>query len=217
MPVTQQAVFNPFPRTAAARGKVAPTKFAHVVYLTSSYEAMLDWYQRVFEAEPVFRSPDISFLTYDDEHHRIALIRAPGLAAQTPGVAGVHHVAYTFANLEALLATYERLKAHGILPFWPINHGPTISLYYRDPDGNRMEFQVGVLRQRRRERRLLLHRRLRAEPDRRGVRSRGPAAPSARRRIGAAAEAPAGGAGVADPLNAANRVYSPAAPLYSRT
>jgi catechol 2,3-dioxygenase-like lactoylglutathione lyase family enzyme len=142
MPATQQAVSTPFPRTAAARGKVAPTKFAHVVYLTSSYEAMLDWYQTVFEAEPVFRSPDISFLTYDDEHHRIALIRAPGLAAQTPGVAGVHHVAYTFANLEALLATYERLKAKGILPFWPINHGPTISLYYRDPDGNRMEFQV---------------------------------------------------------------------------
>ncbi|MBG71394.1 MAG: biphenyl 2,3-dioxygenase, partial [Gammaproteobacteria bacterium] len=24
----------------------------------------------------------------------------------------------------------------------PINHGPTTSLYYEDPDGNRVEFQV---------------------------------------------------------------------------
>ena len=25
---------------------------------------------------------------------------------------------------------------------WPINHGLTTSLYYADPDGNRVEFQV---------------------------------------------------------------------------
>ena len=35
-----------------------------------------------------------------------------------------------------------RLKRQGILPVWSINHGPTISLYYEDPDGIRLEFQV---------------------------------------------------------------------------
>ena len=30
----------------------------------------------------------------------------------------------------------------GIHPYWRIHHGITVSLYYRDPDGNRMEFQV---------------------------------------------------------------------------
>lgn len=25
---------------------------------------------------------------------------------------------------------------------WPVNQGPTTSLYYEDPDGNRIEFQV---------------------------------------------------------------------------
>jgi hypothetical protein len=29
-----------------------------------------------------------------------------------------------------------------VLPYWRIHHGITLSLYYRDPDGNRMEFQV---------------------------------------------------------------------------
>ena len=41
-------------------------------------------------------------------------------------------------------ATYGRLATHGIEPYWSINHGPTISLYYKDPDGNRLELQYDV-------------------------------------------------------------------------
>ena len=40
------------------------------------------------------------------------------------------------------MEVYKKLKAFGIRPYWPIHHGTTLSLYYRDPDGNRMEFQV---------------------------------------------------------------------------
>ena len=29
-----------------------------------------------------------------------------------------------------------------MLPYWTVNHGPTISMYYRDPDGNSLETQV---------------------------------------------------------------------------
>jgi hypothetical protein len=32
--------------------------------------------------------------------------------------------------------------AEGIVPYWSVNHGPTTSIYYADPDGNRIEFQV---------------------------------------------------------------------------
>src|SRR5687768_11743933 len=80
-----------FPATARQRGLVAPSKFAHVVYLTPNSEALTGWYKLVFEAAVVFRNEDIAFLTYDEEHHRIALIRAPQ--------AGVHHVAYGFDSL----------------------------------------------------------------------------------------------------------------------
>ena len=47
-----------------------------------------------------------------------------------------------YRDLGDLLATYRRLRAHGILPHWPINHGVTTSLYYRDPDNNRVELQI---------------------------------------------------------------------------
>jgi hypothetical protein len=38
--------------------------------------------------------------------------------------------------------TYERLKAAGIRPEFTINHGPTTSMYYFDPDKNQVELQV---------------------------------------------------------------------------
>src|SRR3546814_17462514 len=40
------------------------------------------------------------------------------------------------------MATYERLRDKGIRPVFPINHGPTTSMYYADPDGNQIELQV---------------------------------------------------------------------------
>jgi hypothetical protein len=56
--------------------------------------------------------------------------------------AGVDHVAYTYASLRDLFETYDRLKNLGIRPYWCVHHGITVSMYYADPDGNQMEFQV---------------------------------------------------------------------------
>jgi hypothetical protein len=39
---------------------------------------------------------------------------------------------------------YRQRKSKGIEPFWCINHGITISLYYHDPDKNVLETQVDV-------------------------------------------------------------------------
>ncbi|MFN7944127.1 MAG: VOC family protein [Blastocatellia bacterium] len=124
-----------------------PVKIAHVVYQTRRYEEMLNWYQQVFEAKVVYQNPALAFLTFDDEHHRFAFInltafKPDGLAAAEHGDVGVNHTAYTFAHPGDLLENYARLKEAGITPYWRIHHGMTLSLYYRDPDGNRMEFQV---------------------------------------------------------------------------
>src|SRR6185503_4182210 len=124
-----------------------PSKFAHVVYSTRRFDEMIDWYQRVFEATVVYQNPAFAFLTYDDEHHRFAFANLSALSPDSVEVkprdkAGVNHVAYTYANLGELLSTYERLKQMGITPYWRIHHGITVSCYYQDQDGNRMEFQV---------------------------------------------------------------------------
>lgn len=126
-----------------------PVKFAHVVYMTRRYDEMIAWYRDVFEATLVSQSPAFTFMTYDDEHHRFAFanlnllkpdVEQPG----SRGDIGVNHVAYTYADVGDLLRTYARLKGAGVVPYWPVHHGTTLSLYYQDPDGNRMEFQVDV-------------------------------------------------------------------------
>ena len=127
-----------------------PTKFAHVVYRTRRFEQMVKWYLDVFEAHVQFNNGALAFLTYDDEHHRVALANldalAPGgPAPQHPTTATIDHVAYTFPSLTALLEHHERLQRLGIAPYWAIHHGITVSLYYGDPDGNQMEFQVDCL------------------------------------------------------------------------
>lgn len=122
-----------------------PVKFAHVVYQTRRYDEMIAWYEDVFEARVVHRNPALAFMTYDDEHHRFAFANLDLLKPEGDGQrgeVGVNHVAYTYASAGDLLDTFRRLKAKGILPYWPVHHGITLSLYYRDPDGNRMEFQV---------------------------------------------------------------------------
>ena len=121
---------------------IRPSKLAHVVLKTSRFEALLDWYPRVLGAEIVHANPMAAFLTYDDEHHRIAILNAPDLPAKERAAPGVDHVAFTYASLEELLGTWERLRAEGIEPVWAVNHGATTSLYYRDPDANVVELQI---------------------------------------------------------------------------
>jgi hypothetical protein len=103
---------------------------------------MVDWYTTVLEAEVVHSNAMLAFLTYDDEHHRIAIAAVPGLADKPRHSVGLDHLAYTYANLGDLVFTYERLRDAGIKPLVTINHGPTTSMYYRDPDGNRVELQI---------------------------------------------------------------------------
>jgi catechol 2,3-dioxygenase-like lactoylglutathione lyase family enzyme len=130
------------PRGPLAPAAIAPDLFAHFVLRTANLPSMRDWYATILNARVVFQNDLICFLTYDDEHHRLALINVPGLVAPAPDAWGLAHVAYTYRCVHDLLATYVRLRDAGIRPVRPINHGPTLSFYYKDPDGSAVELQV---------------------------------------------------------------------------
>jgi catechol 2,3-dioxygenase-like lactoylglutathione lyase family enzyme len=127
--------------------RIRPQKFVHVVYRTRRFEEMVRWYRTVFGAEVQHQNPALAFLTYDDEHHRFAfanleVLKPGGTERDRRGLVGVDHLAYTYASLGDLLENYAQLKAQGIQPYWCIHHGITVSMYYADPDGNQLEFQV---------------------------------------------------------------------------
>lgn len=129
---------------------VCPVDYVgHWVVKTARSKEMIAWYQIVFGARVVHEDSGIAFLTWDDESHRLALVKLPPavrylfpLARIRRKFYGFDHIGLGVRSLEQLLTNYERLKSAGILPVWCINHGPTTSLYYEDPEGIRLEFQV---------------------------------------------------------------------------
>jgi catechol-2,3-dioxygenase len=123
----------------------SPVKFAHVVLRTARFDELKQWWLTVLQADVRHGNDFLAFISYDDEHHRMAIVKMPHLDDQDATRAGVEHFAYTMANIDDLFDHYTRLKdEHGIEPYWTINHGMTLSAYYCDPDGNQAEFQIDI-------------------------------------------------------------------------
>jgi catechol 2,3-dioxygenase len=115
----------------------------HVTIKTSRLEEMVAWYTTVVGARVNFRDSANAWLTNDAANHRIAFLSAPGLRddAEKGVHTGMHHCAFEYASFSDLMSSYERLSGLGIEPAFCLEHGLTISLYYRDPEGNFVELQ----------------------------------------------------------------------------
>lgn len=128
---------------AESARKLRPLQLAHIVFYTNDLAAMVRWYTCVLQADVTFSNERIAFLAFDDEHHRVAFVATEPYADRGEGKrVGFYHAAFSYASLGDLIATHERLLAVGIRPYRTIHHGPTVSLYYRDPDDNAIELQV---------------------------------------------------------------------------
>ncbi|KAK1445483.1 biphenyl-2,3-diol 1,2-dioxygenase 2 [Colletotrichum cuscutae] len=122
----------------------SPKRVGHVVFKTNQFRVMVDFYVSFLGCIVAFENEALSILRFDDEddHHRVAIVELPGLKTAEPQATGLEHVAFCYSTLADLLSTYQTHKANGITPYWCVNHGPTTSLYYKDPDGNGVELLV---------------------------------------------------------------------------
>lgn len=128
--------------TSRQRGRLSPIKFEHAGLCTTRLAQMVDWYTTVLEAEVAYRSASIAFLWYDEQNHRLVIVARPGTVVRPPGADGLDHIAFSYANMTELAATYRRLKEQGITPIRATDHGSSTSFYYADPDGNNVELKV---------------------------------------------------------------------------
>lgn len=122
----------------------SPVKLAHIALKTQDIKASRDWYKTVLQAQIAFENEMFCFMTYDAEHHRVALARDENFEPGGPS-SGLHHVSFTYDNFDDLFDTYGRLAAQNIRPHWCINHGPTLSMYYLDPMKNQVELQIDTM------------------------------------------------------------------------
>ena len=105
---------------------VRPTHFGHAVLRTRNLDEAIAWYETVVGMRVVHRNPFIAFLTYDDEHHRLALVQTGVQEPAPAGAAGLDHLGYTLASLRGCTSSTMYDGSRTITPSLP-RHWPAAS------------------------------------------------------------------------------------------
>jgi catechol 2,3-dioxygenase len=118
-------------------------KLHHVTIKTSRLDEMIAWYSLVLGVQVQFRDRVAAWTTNDEANHRIAFLAVPGLSDDAEKVDhnGMHHCTFEYVSFGDLMASFDRLRKSGVEPAFCLDHGFTISLYYKDPERNFGELQ----------------------------------------------------------------------------
>ena len=106
---------------------------------------MEDFYTRVLgllvsDRGALPSGPTLAFLSRDpDEHHQLVLVsgRPHGVDYNV-----VNQISFKLPALADLQAMYARVREEGIKEFRTVTHGNAWSIYFADPEGNRVELFV---------------------------------------------------------------------------
>ena len=124
--------------------KLPNAQLGHIGFTVRNLDAMIEFYTRILgmvvNDEGVSNrpgAPRIAFLSRDaSEHHQIALVSGrPDDGSHSM----INQISFRVANLEDLRTFHARLVADKVEALDPRNHGNAWSIYFMDPEGNRLE------------------------------------------------------------------------------
>ena len=125
-----------------------PMYLQHVNVYVRNVERSKKWYEEllglhVYEYRPGWAA----FLTADEEQsHEVALMQVGDDAPlQSKGQVGLNHMAWRVESLDDLEAFYKKIKAEGQPIERIIDHGISLGIYMRDPDGGLLEERAAAL------------------------------------------------------------------------
>ena len=118
--------------------------FSHMGLYVTDLARMEDFYTRLLGFTVTDRgdlgSTQLVFLSRDPkEHHQIVL------ASGRPGATGfnpINQISFRMAEFSGLREMHRRLQGEGVAEMSPVSHGNALSIYFRDPEGNRIELFV---------------------------------------------------------------------------
>jgi catechol-2,3-dioxygenase len=122
--------------------------FSHIGIFAHDLEALARFYSEVLDFTITDRGHlqgpqgpiDLIFTSRDpDVHHQIVLVS--GRPAEIDFNV-VNQISMTADSIETLQDFYKRLKLAGVADLAPVTHGNALSVYCRDPEGNRLELYV---------------------------------------------------------------------------
>ena len=140
-------------------------KISETILKTGQLDVMKPWYRRALGVEVLFehapaanirtadyggqtRASDLRmcFFRISSDYpftQMIGIFEEPGVAtAPTKSAPGLHHMQLMSPDFESLIKKYEEFAVAGLRPHRSTNHGIMTSFYYRDPDGNNVEFSA---------------------------------------------------------------------------
>jgi catechol 2,3-dioxygenase-like lactoylglutathione lyase family enzyme len=123
--------------------------FSHFGFFVRDIERMADFYTRLLgftvsdrgELDTPRGRMKFVFLTRDPrEHHQIVL--ASGRPDELPFNA-INQISFRMQDFAGLREMYRAIQAEkGVSEIAPVSHGNALSVYFRDPEGNRIELFV---------------------------------------------------------------------------
>jgi catechol-2,3-dioxygenase len=119
-------------------------RLGHVLLRVADIERSKAFYSKLLGFEIVEEDPAHGgvFMTLGTSGHVLDLVPVddPQTAQPlTPNRIGVHHFAFEVDSYEALKNAYFTLQEHGVEILRAIDHVSQQSIYFCDPDGNRLE------------------------------------------------------------------------------
>ena len=127
--------------TTPATTGIGIRRLQHLVLWVSDVERSVHFYTEVLGFEVTVRYPNAAFLKIPgspDDHH-LGLFEQTGVPRPDERVARMYHSAWEVAELTDLVRARDRLLAARSL-VGSSDHGVSLSLYAKDPDG--LEFEV---------------------------------------------------------------------------
>ena len=117
--------------------------FSHMGMFATNLARMEDFYTRVLGFAVTDRgllgTVSLVFLSRDArEHHQIVLVA--GRPAQ--GFNTINQISFRMADFAGLREMHRRLEKEGVKELSPASHGNALSVYFKDPEGNRIELFV---------------------------------------------------------------------------
>lgn len=116
-------------------------KIGHVHIKVSNLKKAEEFYINIFGFKVSERLGNYLFLTFEKEHHDLALQEIKNVKRPSDNMTGLYHFAIELDNLKQLANIYLKLKKYNV-KCMPINHGISKSIYFSDPDGNGIEVYV---------------------------------------------------------------------------
>ena len=122
-------------------------KLGHIVLKVRDAATSRDFYTRTLGLKVAHEDLERGavFLSFGEAHHDLALFQLATGAAPDAAQPGLHHMAWQLGSVEELQAAYRELKALGVPIESSVEHNVTRSIYFPDPDGNRVELYCDMV------------------------------------------------------------------------